>query len=81
MVFVIVRNSTFAYKGQSEDVRQIGRDLGVRYILEGSVRKSGQRVLRNGRLGHRIAAAEGLVEVRRTGSVVGAHRVVFWMSS
>jgi TolB-like protein/DNA-binding winged helix-turn-helix (wHTH) protein/cytochrome c-type biogenesis protein CcmH/NrfG len=48
--FVIARNSTFAYKGQSEDVRQIGRDLGVRYILEGSVRKSGQRVRITGQL-------------------------------
>jgi adenylate cyclase len=42
--FVIARNSTFAYKGQSADVKQIARDLGVRYLLEGSVRKSGQRV-------------------------------------
>ena len=42
--FVIARNSTFAYKGQSIDVRQVGRDLGVRYLLEGSVRKSGQRL-------------------------------------
>ena len=42
--FVIARNSTFVYKGQPADVKQVGRDLGVRYILEGSVRKSGQRV-------------------------------------
>ncbi len=42
--FVIARNSTFAYKGQAVDVKQVGRDLGVRYVLEGSVRKSGQRV-------------------------------------
>jgi TolB-like protein len=42
--FVIARNSTFVYKGQPADVRQVGRDLGVRYVLEGSVRKSGQRV-------------------------------------
>ncbi|HRP77122.1 MAG TPA: winged helix-turn-helix domain-containing tetratricopeptide repeat protein [Rhodocyclaceae bacterium] len=42
--FVIARNSSFAYKGGSVDVREIGRDLGVRYVLEGSVRKSGQRV-------------------------------------
>lgn len=42
--FVIARNSTFVYKGQAADVRQVGRDLGVRYLLEGSVRKSGQRV-------------------------------------
>jgi len=42
--FVIARNSTFAYKGQAYDVRQIGRDLGVRYLLEGSVQKSGERL-------------------------------------
>ncbi len=42
--FVIARNSTFVYKGQAVDVKQVGRDLGVRYILEGSVRKSGQRL-------------------------------------
>jgi TolB-like protein/Tfp pilus assembly protein PilF len=42
--FVIARNSTFAYKGQHLDVRQVGRDLGVRYVLEGSVRKSGHRL-------------------------------------
>jgi TolB-like protein len=42
--FVIARNSTFAYKGRNTDVRLVGRDLGVRYILEGSVRKSGHRV-------------------------------------
>lgn len=42
--FVIARNSTFAYKGQRLDVRQVGRDLGVRYLLEGSVRKSGRRL-------------------------------------
>ena len=42
--FVIARNSTFVYKGKAVDVKQIGSQLGVRYVLEGSVRKSGQRV-------------------------------------
>jgi len=41
---VMARNSTFAYKGQAVDIRQVGRDLGVRYVLEGSVRKGGNRV-------------------------------------
>jgi adenylate cyclase len=41
---VTARNSTFSYKGQSPDVRQVGRELGVRYVLEGSVRKGGNRV-------------------------------------
>jgi TolB-like protein len=43
-LFVIARNSSFSYKGQSPHVRQVGRELGVRYVLEGSVRKAGQRV-------------------------------------
>jgi adenylate cyclase len=43
-LFVIARNSTFTYKGQAVDVKRVGRELGVRYVLEGSVRKAGQRV-------------------------------------
>jgi TolB-like protein/class 3 adenylate cyclase len=43
-LFVIARNSTFTYKGQPIDVKQVGRELGVRYALEGSVRKAGGRV-------------------------------------
>jgi pentatricopeptide repeat protein len=43
-LFVIARNSTFTYKGQAMDVKQVGRELGVRYVLEGSVRKAGNRV-------------------------------------
>jgi adenylate cyclase len=43
-MFVTARSSTFAYKGQSPDVRQVGQELGVRYVLEGSVRKGGKRV-------------------------------------
>jgi TolB-like protein/class 3 adenylate cyclase len=43
-LFVIARNSTFIYKGQAVDVKRVGRELGVRYVLEGSVRKAGGRV-------------------------------------
>ena len=43
-LFVIARNSTFTYKGQAIDVKRVGRELGVRYVLEGSVRKAGGRV-------------------------------------
>ena len=43
-LFVISRNSTFVYKGKSIDSRQVGKELGVRYLLEGSVRKSGTRI-------------------------------------
>jgi adenylate cyclase len=43
-LFVVARNSSFTYKGKSTDMRQVGRELGVRYIVEGSVRKSGNRV-------------------------------------
>ena len=43
-LFVIARNSSFVYKGRAVDVKQVGRELGVRYVLEGSVRKSANRV-------------------------------------
>jgi len=43
-LFVIARNSSFTYKGKAVDVKQVGRELGVRYVLEGSVRKGGNRV-------------------------------------
>jgi TolB-like protein/class 3 adenylate cyclase len=49
-LFVIARNSTFTYKGQAIDVKQVGRELGVRYVLEGSVRKAGTRVRITGQL-------------------------------
>src|SRR5262249_50477851 len=52
----IARNSTFTYKGQAVDVKQVGRELGVRYVLEGSVRKAGNRVRITGQL---IDAASG----------------------
>ena len=47
---VIARNSTFTYKGKPVDVKQVGRDLGVHYVLEGSVRKAGNRVRVTGQL-------------------------------
>src|SRR4051794_29662337 len=49
-LFVIARNSSFTYKGRSVDVKQVGRELGVRYVLEGSVRKAGTRVRITGQL-------------------------------
>ena len=55
-LFVIARNSTFTYKGRAVDVRQVARELGVRYVLEGSVRKAGGRVRLTGQL---IEAATG----------------------
>ena len=61
--FVIARNSTFTYKKQGVDVKQVGRELGVRYVLEGSVRKAGNR----------IRATAQLVEAE-TGNHVWAER-------
>jgi adenylate cyclase len=55
-LFVLARNSSFTYKGQVVDVKQVGRELGVRYVLEGSVRKGGNRVRITGQL---IDAASG----------------------
>ena len=49
-LFVIARNSSFTYKGRVVDVRQVGRELGVRYVLEGSVRKAGSRLRITGQL-------------------------------
>ena len=43
-LFVVARNSSFTYKGQAVDVKRVGRELGVRYLLEGSVRNAGNRV-------------------------------------
>ena len=49
-LFVIARNSSFSYKGKSPDVRQVGRELGVQYVLEGSIRKSSNRIRVTGQL-------------------------------
>ncbi len=49
-LFVTARNSSFVYKGRSVNVKQVGRELGVRYVLEGSVRKDGKRVRITGQL-------------------------------
>jgi adenylate cyclase len=56
-LFVIARNSSFQYKGKATDVRQVGRDLGVRYVLEGSVRRGGDRLRISAQL---IDAATGV---------------------
>jgi len=56
-LFVIARNSSFTYKGRAVDVRQIGREQGVRYVLEGSVRKAGNRIRIAGQL---VDASTGL---------------------
>src|SRR5438128_2393835 len=55
-LFVIARNSTFTYKGRPVDVKEVGRELGVRYVLEGSVRKAGMQV---GITGQRIDTLSG----------------------
>lgn len=49
-LFVIARNSSFVYKGSAVDITQVGRDLGVRYVLEGSARRSGDRIRITGQL-------------------------------
>jgi TolB-like protein len=55
-LFVIARNSSFVYKGRAVDVKQVGRELGVRYVLEGSVRKVSNRIRITGQL---VDAATG----------------------
>src|SRR5262249_30441738 len=49
-LFVIARNSSFTYRGRATDVKQVGRELGVRYVLEGSLRKAGNKVRITGQL-------------------------------
>jgi TolB-like protein len=68
-LFVIARNSSLTYKGQAVDVKQVGREFGVRYVLEGSVRKAGQRVRIAGQLIDAVTGAhlwadrfDGLIE-------------------
>ena len=82
--FVIARNSAFTYKGEPTHVQQVGRDLGVRYGLEGSVRRAGNRV----RIGVQLAEAstgrevwselyeEGFVDVFGLQNEIVAHVVV-----
>ena len=84
-LFVIARNSSFSYKGKSPDIRQVGRELGVRYVLEGSVRKAANRVRITAQLidassGHHLWADRydrGLEDIfavqdEITGSIIGA---------
>jgi TolB-like protein/Tfp pilus assembly protein PilF len=84
-LFVIARNSTFAYKGRAVDVKQVGRELGVRYVLEGSIRKAMNRIRITGQLVDATSGAhlwaeryEGTLDDifdlqdRMTESVVGA---------
>ena len=56
-LFVIARNSSFTYRGQTVDIRQVGRELGVRYVLEGSVRRGGVRLRITGQLIDAISGA------------------------
>jgi TolB-like protein len=56
-LFVIARNSSFTYKGRAVDVKQVGRELGVRYLLEGSVRKAGNKVRITGQLVDAVTGA------------------------
>jgi adenylate cyclase len=56
-LFVIARNSSFTYKGEAVDIKQVGRELGVRYVLEGSVRKAGGRMRITGQLIEAVTGA------------------------
>jgi adenylate cyclase len=56
-LFVIARNSSFTYKGKAVDIKQVGRELGVRYVLEGSIRKAGNRLRITGQLIDAVSGA------------------------
>jgi TolB-like protein len=72
-LFVIARNSSFTYKGHAVDVKQVGRELGVRYLLQGSVRKAANRVRITGNSSipprARIFGQNGLMVVSATSSI------------
>lgn len=57
-LFVIARNSSFSYRGRTADVQQVGRELGVRYVLEGSVRRAGARLRFTGQLADAASGAQ-----------------------
>jgi adenylate cyclase len=61
-LFVIARNSSFQYKGKAADVRHVGRDLGVRYILQGSIRRDGARVRISAQLADAVTGAHRWAE-------------------
>jgi adenylate cyclase len=58
-LFVIARNSSFTDKGKAVNVKQVGHELGVRYVLEGSVRKAAGKVRRRTHLGGQVRAGPG----------------------
>ena len=60
-LFVIARNSSFTYKGKTVDIKQVGQELGVRYVLEGSVRRAGDRLRITGQLIERTEVTFGLI--------------------
>lgn len=61
-LFVIARNSSFQYKGEKVDVREVGRDLGVRYILQGSIRRDGDRVRISAQLADAVTGTQRWAE-------------------
>src|SRR5262249_57287253 len=72
-LFVIARNSTFTYKLRAVDIKQVGRDLGVRYVLEGSVRKARNRVRVTGQLVQADTGAQSGLNVMRATSTTSSH--------
>ena len=73
LLLVIARNSSFTYKGKAIDIRQVGRELGVRYVLEGSVRKAGKRIRVTGQLidasTTRTSGRTGSTAISKTSSI------------
>jgi TolB-like protein len=75
-LFVIARNSTFTYKGHAVDLKQVGRELGVRYVLEGSVHKLADRVRITGQLIDAVTGAH--IWAERYDRKVGSARFLIW---
>jgi adenylate cyclase len=77
-LFVIARTSSFTYKGKAVDVRQIGRELGVRYVLEGSVRKAGGRLRITGQLIDATAACRSGAIASRADTTISSTCRIAW---
>jgi len=73
-LFVIARNSSFAYKGQAVDIKRVGREFGVRYVLEGSVRKIPGRVRVTGQLIDTSTGANAPLTQRQSGGLQPRNR-------
>jgi hypothetical protein len=80
-LFVIARNSSLVYKGKAVDIRQVGRELGVRYVLEGGVRKAGGRLRITAQLVEATYWLTSTMERSKTSSIYRTRSPKAWSAS